>query len=167
MGTEDQRNNENGGPVGTEAQRNSGPRGPVEQWVQRTRGTEDLWVQRTRGPVVITDNFENEVERFSHRGYFTGELGNLMVLAMANVLKMPIVIFSSLENFPIIPIQLRQQLHGMPSLFISFDTAGCGHYYYVCRENYLSGPEEKMGEEIKKKEKRAKVFCSRGVSRKG
>ena len=90
-----------------------------------------------------------------------------MVLAMANVLKMPIVIFSSLENFPTIPILPRQQLHGLLSLFISFNAAGCGHYDYVCRENYLSEAEEKIGEEIKKKEKRAKVFCSCGVSREG
>lgn len=52
---------------------------------------------------LTTDSFETEVELFKHRGYFTGELGNLMVLAMANVLKTPIVIFSSLENFPTIP----------------------------------------------------------------
>ena len=90
-----------------------------------------------------------------------------MVLVMANVLKTPTVIFSSLENFPTIPILPRQQLHGMPSLFISFNAAGCGHYDYVCRENYLLEPEEKIGEEIKKKEKRAKVFRSCGVSRKG
>lgn len=82
-----------------------------------------------------------------------------MVLAMANVSKMPIVIFSSLENFPTIPILPRQQLHGMPSLFISFNAAGCGYYDYVCRENYLSEPEEKIGEEVKKKEKRANIEC--------
>ena len=86
---------------------------------------------------------------------------------MANVLKIPIVIFSSLENFLTIPILPRQQLHGMPLLFISFNAAGCGHYDYVCQENYLLEPEEKIGEEIKKKEKRAKGFRSCGVSRKG
>ncbi|PFX27165.1 hypothetical protein AWC38_SpisGene8116 [Stylophora pistillata] len=95
------------------------------------------------------------------------EPGNLMVLPAANFLKSPIVIFLSLENFPTIPILPRQQSHGMPSLFISFNASGCGHYDYVCRENCLSEPEEKIGEEIKKKEKRAKVFCSCGVSRKG
>lgn len=87
---------------------------------------------------LTTDNFENEVERFSHRGYFTGELGNLMVLAMANVLKMPTVIFSSLENFPTVPILPRQQLHDLPALFILFNAAGCGDYDYVCPETELS-----------------------------
>ena len=54
-------------------------------------------------------------------------------------------------------------------MFISFNAAGCGHYdyMYVCRENYFLESEEKIGEEKKKKEKRAKVFCSCGVSRKG
>ena len=131
------------GPDEKWEQRTSGYRGLEEQWEQRTRGLEDQWVQSTRGPVVTTDNFENEVERFSHRGYFTGELGNPMVLAMANVLKIPIVIFSSLENFPTIPILPCQQLHGMPSLFLSFNAAGCGHYDYVCREKLSLGTRRK------------------------
>ena len=46
----------------------------------------------------------------------------------------------------------------MPSLFISFNAAGCGHYDYVCRENYLSEPEEKIGEEIKKKKNELRCF---------
>ena len=65
---------------------------------------------------------------------------------------MPIVIFSSLENFPTISILPRQQSRGMPPLFTSFNAAGCGKYDYVCRKTYLSEPEEKIGEEIKKEE---------------
>ena len=61
-----------------------------------------------------------------------------MVLAMTNFLKMPIGIFSSLENFPTIPILPRQQLHYMPPLFILFNAASCEHYDYVCRETELS-----------------------------
>ena len=83
---------------------------------------------------LTTDNFDEEVKRFTHKGYFTGELGNLMILAMANVLKMPIVIFSSLENYPTIPILPRGQLNDMPTLFVSFNAAGCGHYDYVHTE---------------------------------
>ena len=115
---------------------------------------------------LTTDSFENEIERFSHQGYFTGELGNLMVLAMANVLKMPIVIFSLLENYPTIPILPRQQLSDMPTLFVSFNAAGCGHYDYVCMENVQSEPEKKLSEGTNK-EKRPEIFCSCGVSRKG
>ena len=110
-------------------------------------------------------NFKNEVKRFSQPGYFTGELGDLMVSAMANVLKTSIEIFSSLESQPVITIKPRQQLHGMPRLLLSFNASGSGHYDYVCRENDLSKPEEKTSKE--ERETQGKVFCSRGVDRKG
>ena len=115
---------------------------------------------------LTTDNFDKEVERFTRQGYFTGELGNLMILAMANVLKMPIVIFSSLENYPTIPILPRQQLSGMSMLFVSFNAPGCGHYDYVYMENVQSVPESHQGKETKES-KRPEVYCSCGVSRKG
>ena len=68
MGTEDQRNNENRGPVGTEYQRvqriretvgtedqrngrNRGPVGTEDQWEQRTSGNRGPEEQRTRGTV--------------------------------------------------------------------------------------------------------------------
>ena len=109
-------------------------------------------------------NFEKEIEQFSKPGHFDGELGDHMVRAMANVLKTSIEIFSSMKDYPVIPIAPRQQLHGMPQLLLSFNEAGM-HYDYVCRENDLSEPEEKTSEE--KKEKQGKVFCSRRVNRKG
>ena len=49
MGTEDQRNSENRGPVGGGGEGVRGTVGPEDQWVQRTRGIvglETQWVQR-------------------------------------------------------------------------------------------------------------------------
>lgn len=83
---------------------------------------------------IVTDNFDEEVEKFKQMGHFASDLGNLMVLAMSNVLKMPIVIFSSLENFPTIPVLPREQLSGTPPLFVSYNAAGCGHYDFVKME---------------------------------
>lgn len=89
-----------------------------------------------------------------------------MVLALANVLKMPIVIFSSLENYPTIPVPPRQQLNDMPTLFVSFNAAGCGHYDYVYMESIQSVQETQQGNE-KAEEKRRDVSCSCGISTKG
>lgn len=134
---------------------------------QQAKGVDRFRENRQQYESFLTsDNFDKKVERFMHQGYFTGELGNLMVLAMANVLKMPIVIFSSLENYPTIPILPRQQLNGMPPFFLSFNAAGCGHYDFVCMENVQLVPEKQQGKERNKK-KRPKVSCSCGVSRKG
>ena len=118
---------------------------------------------------LTTDSFETEVELFKHRGYSTGELGNLMVLAMANVLKMPIVIFSSLEIFPTIPILPCKQLNGMPTLFVSFNASGCGNYHYACLGDKKSEQleNEKQSREKVNKVERPHVSCSCGVSRKG
>ena len=115
---------------------------------------------------LTTDNFDNDIEHFKQQGYFTRELGNLMVLALANVLKIPIVIFSSLENYPTIPVLPRQQLNDMPTLFISFNTAGCGHYDYVYMESIQSVQETRQGKK-KVEEKQHDVSCSCGISRKG
>lgn len=115
---------------------------------------------------LTTDNFDEEVKRFTHKWYFTGELGNLMVLAMANVLKMPIVIFSSLENYPTIPILPRGQLNDMPTLFVSFNAAGCGRYDYVHTET-VRKVLEKQHEEQANEKKRPQVSCSFSASRKG
>ena len=120
--------------------------------------------QHYKCALLANVNFEKEIEKLSQPGYFTGNLGDFMVNAMANVLKTSIEIFSSMEDYPVIPIAPRQQLHGMPQLLLSFNAAG-SHYDYVCRENDLSEPEEKTSEE--KKEKQGKVFCSRRVNRKG
>ena len=100
-----------------------------------------------------TDNFDAEVKRFTHKGYFTGELGNLMVLAMANVLKMPIVIFSLLENYPTIPILPHGQLNDMPTLLVSFNAAGCGHYGYVHTETVRKVLEKQQEEQANEKKR--------------
>ena len=114
--------------------------------------------------LVDNVNFEKEIEQFSQPGYFTGDLGDFMVNAMANVLNTSIQIFPSQGNIPI-DTKPRQQLPGMPLLLLSYNAAGAGHYDYVYQENDLSEPEERTSKE--KKEKQGKVFCSRGVNRKG
>lgn len=120
--------------------------------------------QHYKCALLANVNFEEEIEKFSQPGYFTGKLGDFMVNAMANVLKTSIQIFPSQGNIPI-DTKPRQQLPGMPLLLLSYNAAGAGHYDYVYQENDLSEPEERTSKE--KKEKQGKVFCSRGVNRKG
>ena len=118
---------------------------------------------------LTTDNFEREVELFKHQGYFTGELGNFMVLAMANVLKMPIVIFPSLENFPTIPILPCEQLNGMPTfLCLSMPVVAGTTITRVLAIRRVSSWKTKNNLEKKvNKEECPHVSCSCGVSRKG
>ena len=52
----------------------------------------------------------------------------------------------------------------MPTLFVSFNAAGCGHYDYVSMENVQSMPEKQQEKETNKKNsKHPNVSCSCGV----
>ena len=71
--------------------------------------------------------FETEARLFLNDGHFASQLGNSMPLAMANVLKIPIVVMTQMDNFPIIPIAPRENLQTLP-VFVAFDHTGAGHY---------------------------------------
>ena len=71
--------------------------------------------------------FASEAKLFLNNGHFATELGNAMPLAMANALKLPIVIFTDMENMPLLPITPRETIKCMP-IFLTFDQSGPGHY---------------------------------------
>ena len=74
-----------------------------------------------------TRTFEVEAKAFLKNGHFATDLGNSMPLAMANVLCLPIVVMTQMENLPVLPITPRDCLQCMP-IFIAFDQSGAGHY---------------------------------------
>lgn len=41
-----------------------------------------------------------EADRFLRMGEFSGDMGNLMLLALSNIPQMPIVVFTSIQNLP-------------------------------------------------------------------
>lgn len=63
---------------------------------------------------------------FLESGHFEGELGDLMVLTLANVLNIPIVLFTSVPNMPVLCVTPAS---GIPSatsvpLFLTFMVLG-------------------------------------------
>ncbi len=94
-------------------------------------------------------------------GHFTGDLGDLMVLTLANVLHMPITVFTSVVNMPvlcIIPtVEVADSVH---PIFITFTQAGPGHYDYAI-------PVEQLGVDSTHthvhKPKVTKCTCGRSV----
>lgn len=128
----------------------------VEEW----QGCRKSEYQR----FLTKDNFDIETEKFKVSGYFSGELGNLMILAMSNLLKFPIVVFSSLENYPLVPVFPENQLSNVRPLYMSYNSAGCGHYDFVLKTEEVKDVEM---HELKRKERESVVSCSCGVNRKG
>jgi hypothetical protein len=91
----------------------------VNEWIQN---------QELYKPFLISGNqFEMEAQLFLNDGHFAAELGNSMPLAMSNILKLPIVVVSQMQNLPIIPITPRETLQCIP-IYVAFDHSNAGHY---------------------------------------
>ena len=72
--------------------------------------------------------FEDIALTYELPGTFSGSCGNLMVMALANVLKVNIVLFTSMEQMPVIPIIPRDALLTPDPIYVAFNHGGCGHY---------------------------------------
>ena len=77
-----------------------------------------------------------QIDMFLRDGFFNSELGNTMVLALANALGIPITVFSSMTHYPVININPRHMNVPLP-VFIAYNHSGCGHY-----DGVVASPEQ-------------------------
>lgn len=68
-------------------------------------------------------------------GVFTGQMGNMMLLGLANVLKMSFVVFTLMEIFAVIPVSPRSRPITAAPIYLAFNHAGPGHYDAVILPN--------------------------------
>ena len=65
---------------------------------------------------------------YRNPGIFMGKTGNMMLLGLADVLRMSFVVFTSMEHFPVIPISPRTIPITAVPIYLAFNYAGPGHY---------------------------------------
>ena len=74
---------------------------------------------------VIGRNISNEIEKFLQNSYFFNDLGDIVVLAMANAPNIPILAFSSILHYPLILTNPRHSetpiLYALPSITMVLD----------------------------------------------
>ena len=70
----------------------------------------------------------SEARLFLQSGYFMGEFGNIMPLALANVLSTPLLLFTSMTTMPVLLITPSVIGDAIPCLYLGFNTFGAGHY---------------------------------------
>lgn len=87
--------------------------------------------------------FEIEAKLFLNDGHFASELGKSMPLAIANLLKLPLVLITQMENFPVLPITPRESLQCLP-IFVAYDQSGPGHYDAVVQIENMQPTEESL-----------------------
>lgn len=92
-------------------------------------------------------SFEDTAQKFLEPSVFDYELGNSFLLALTNVLKIPIVVFSSINSYPVIPLIPRVSPLIRAPLYVAFNQSGKGHYdpvlpkkSVICQETNKASP---------------------------
>ena len=79
-------------------------------------------------PFFTGKDFESDALQYVNPGTYSTDLGDAMVLGIANVLQTPIVIFTSIESWPYVPVQPRHVLPHTKPIFLAYIQDGPGHY---------------------------------------
>jgi len=78
---------------------------------------------------LTSDQLEEQAQAFLNSGTFAGDIGDLVVQVLTNVLKSPIVVFTSMENMPTIVLTPPHvAIANTQPLHIAFNAHGLGHY---------------------------------------
>ena len=73
-------------------------------------------------------NYYTEAISFLQEGHFAAELGSSMPLAASNALRIPILVFTSMLNFPVLPVSPRENVLNETPIFLAYDMEFAGHY---------------------------------------
>ena len=121
----------------------------VNEWQGENKHTYQSFLTQTQ--------IEKEAERFSRSGQFSGEVGDLVLTAMCNVLKTPIVVFSSISDVPVIVITpTTGTATTSETIHLAYSQYGPGHY------DAVSWHTE---ETIEENRQRIKCTCGRNKSK--
>lgn len=75
-----------------------------------------------------SSNYFREVANYRVSGYFGGPLGDLMPLAMTNVLGIPLAIITTESHTPIISVCPQDRIRTGAPMFLAYTSYGLGHY---------------------------------------
>ena len=84
--------------------------------------------------VTSTNAYDEEARKFKNPGHFDSELGNCVPLAMSNILQIPLVIFTSMENYPISHVIPRTSVLSEVPIYLAYVHSGSGHYNLVAEQ---------------------------------
>lgn len=107
-----------------------------------------------------------EAPRFLQRGVHCGDLGDLVIAAMSNALKMPIIVFTSAPNFPFTTIMPTYNLAATSQpIYVAMTQCDDGHYDAVVPAHTPSDSDEGMnddGNEENEALSDGTIFCTCG-----
>lgn len=108
------------------------------------RATVDEWLGENSHlyqSFLTRDQLQSETYEFLQDGHFSGDLGNIVLPALVNILSRPVRIFTSAENMPVVTLMpLFSFVTDSQPIFLAYNQNGPGHYDAV---SHLEQPQEK------------------------
>ncbi len=108
--------------------------------------------------------YESEANHFLTDGYYNSELGNSMPLAMANALKISIVVFSSQEGSPVYYVSSKYTTQCV--LYLAYTSYQGGHYDHCVPMSDIPLPQPqsrcRCGVNARESDKETYVACNHG-----
>lgn len=88
-----------------------------------------------------------QAQHFLQDGEYCGDIGDLVLPAIVNVLSLPVTVLTSAENMPILTLL---PVSSVPTdshpLFLAYNMHGPGHYDAVCHINTIQDKENTQGQ---------------------
>lgn len=99
---------------------------------------------------------------FLEPGIFDCELGNSVLLALSNVLRITIVIYSSISSYPLIPLIPKESPSTNVPIYVAFNQSGKGHYDALATISIKNMSADANNSEGQNQEKRKSCSCGKG-----
>ena len=103
----------------------------VNEWIENRHEYEEF---------MMDIDVMREAEKFRQPGFYDSQLGDSMVLALANTLNLPIIVFTSNICYPIVYVTPREAKSYLP-IYIAYMQCGPGHYDSVVVRSNKKSPE--------------------------
>lgn len=76
-------------------------------------------------------HFDVEINKFRECGYFSNELGNVIGIALSQILRLNIVIFTSLDHMPVVPVSPLLPCTATNAIFLGYSIGQPELYHTV------------------------------------
>ena len=84
----------------------------------------------------VTFDIRDRAEQYLNSGEFAGDLGDLIVVTLANILHLPIAVFTNIPNLSILCIVPQFGVTSTKPLFLTYNCNGPGHYDCAMQISY-------------------------------
>lgn len=134
----------------------------VSEWLANASEYENFVIQNCE------KSFRELAESYKVSGVFAGELGNIMVIGLANVLGINIVLYTSMTRMETIPVVPREKALISCPIHLAFNHSGCGHYDAVVESRKTNtGGASMISENPERIQQESKSCrCGRGAAKK-